>query len=228
MKERVPMYNILIVEDNEDLLKLFCLTLKQSGYNVFSATDGKEALSLFSKVVIDCVVADIMMPNMDGYELTEELRYLNPDLPVMLVTALDDYDSIKKGFASGIDDYMIKPINVKEMALRVQALLRRAKIKADKSITVGNTVMDYETMTVTHSGKPIELTLKEFHLLFKLLYNVGKIFTRQQLMDDIWGLSESDDHTINTHINRLREKFKDVPDFEIVTIRGLGYKAVKL
>lgn len=169
-----------------------------------------------------------MMPKMSGYELTKELRSLGNSIPILMVTAKDDYDSLQKGFSFGADDYMIKPVNVNELLLRIQALLRRARINSEKKIVIGSTIIDYESMTVKYNDDDIVLPLKEFNLLFKLLSFPGKIFTRQQLMDEIWGMdSETDDRTINTHINRLRERFSNNQDFEIVTIRGLGYKAVK-
>ena len=202
--------------------------LNNAGYRAFGATDGLDALNLMDNTHIDLIVADIMMPKMSGYELTKELRSLGNSIPILMVTAKDDYDSLQKGFSFGADDYMIKPVNVNELLLRIQALLRRARINSEKKIVIGSTIIDYESMTVKYNDDDIVLPLKEFNLLFKLLSFPGKIFTRQQLMDEIWGMdSETDDRTINTHINRLRERFSNNQDFEIVTIRGLGYKAVK-
>lgn len=222
------MANILIVEDNKDMRELICIALEQHDFSVYNATDGEKALDILENTTIDLIIADIMMPNMNGYELTDLLRQSNDFTPILMITARDDYDSMQTGFLRGVDDYMVKPININELLLRVRALLRRAKINNEKKITVGNTIIDQETMTIVANGENIELPLKEFQLLFKLLSYPNKIFTRQQIMDDIWGLdSESDERTINTHINRLRERFDGNPDFEIVTIRGLGYKAVK-
>lgn len=222
------MFNILVVEDNLDLRELFVTTINNAGYRAFGATDGLDALNLMDNTHIDLIVADIMMPKMSGYELTKELRSLGNSIPILMVTAKDDYDSLQKGFSFGADDYMIKPVNVNELLLRIQALLRRARINSEKKIVIGSTIIDYESMTVKYNDDEIVLPLKEFNLLFKLLSFPGKIFTRQQLMDEIWGMdSETDDRTINTHINRLRERFSNNQDFEIVTIRGLGYKAVK-
>ena len=165
---------------------------------------------------------------MDGYELTKSVREAKMDLPILMVTAKDQFDDMQKGFRAGTDDYMIKPINVKELVLRVEALLRRAKIQSEKKITVGDTVLDYDALTVTIHGEETILPQKEFYLLYKLLSYPNKIFTRPQLMDEIWGMfSETDERTVNTHINRLRDRFSDCTDFEIVTVRGLGYKAVK-
>ena len=222
------MINILVVEDNTDLLEMFCETLNVNGFNTYGVKDGIEALDVLYEQSIDLVVADIMMPNLDGYGLVKEIRSSKNNVPILMVTAKSEYDSMQKAFNFGADDYMIKPINVKELVLRVNALLRRAKINAEKKIIIGTTSLDYETMTVLSNGEEFILPLKEFNLLFKLLSYVGKIFTRHQLMDEIWGMdTDTDDRTVNTHINRLRDKFKNSPDFEIVTIRGLGYKAVK-
>ena len=207
---------------------LFCTVLSDSGYHAIPTLDGMDALDIMDKEYIDLIVADIMMPNMDGYELTRSLRAANYDLPILMVTAKDQFEDIQRGFRSGTDDYMVKPINVKELVLRVEALLRRAKISSEKKIVVGSTVLNYDALTVTFHGQETTLPQKEFYLLYKLLSYPNKIFTRQQLMDEIWGMfSETDEHTVNTHINRLRERFRDCEDFQIVTVRGLGYKAVK-
>lgn len=222
------MFHILVVEDNADMRELFCTVLSDSGYQCFPAADGMEALEIIDKEYIDLIVADIMMPNMNGYELTKAIRAAKMELPILMVTAKDQFDDMQKGFRAGTDDYMIKPINVNELVLRVEALLRRAKIQSDKKITVGSTVLDYDALTVTIHGEETILPQKEFYLLYKLLSYPNKIFTRPQLMDEIWGMfSETDERTVNTHINRLRERFSDCTDFEIVTVRGLGYKAVK-
>lgn len=222
------MINILVIEDNSDLREMLCSTLNHNGYQSYGAVDGFEAFDVIEKNVIDLIICDIMMPKMDGYEFTRTIRGIRNNTPILMVTAKDDYESMQKGFNLGVDDYMIKPINIKEMLLRIAALLRRAKINAERKIVIGNTILDNESMTISVKDETIFLPLKEFNLLFKLLSYPNKIFTRQQIMDEIWGLeSETDDRTINTHINRLREKFIDNEDFEIITIRGLGYKAVK-
>ncbi len=222
------MFNILVVEDNDDMRELFCTVLESSGYNCIPASDGLEALDVLDKTYIDLIVADIMMPRMNGYELTVALRDAGYTVPILMVTAKDQFDDMRQGFRAGADDYMIKPINVRELVLRVEALLRRAKISSEKMITVGDTVLNYDALTVTLNGEESILPQKEFYLLYKLLSYPNKIFTRQQLMDAIWGMSsEKDERTINTHINRLRERFASCDDFEIVTVRGLGYKAVK-
>ena len=222
------MFHILVVEDNADMRELFCTVLSDSGYQCFAAANGLEALDIMDKEYIDLIIADIMMPGMDGYELTKAVREAKMELPILMVTAKDQFEDMQKGFRVGTDDYMIKPINVKELVLRVEALLRRAKIQSEKKIVIGDTVLDYDALTVTLHGEETILPQKEFYLLYKLLSYPGKIFTRPQLMDEIWGMfSETDERTVNTHINRLRDKFADCKDFEIVTVRGLGYKAVK-
>lgn len=222
------MFNILIVEDNADMRELFCTVLSDSGYHCIPAIDGLDALEIMDKEYIDLIVADIMMPGMDGYELTKTLRDAKWDMPILMVTAKDQFEDMQRGFRAGTDDYMVKPINVKELVLRVEALLRRAKISNEKKIVVGSTVLNYDALTVTIHGKETILPQKEFYLLYKLLSYPNKIFTRPQLMDEIWGMfSETDERTVNTHINRLRDRFSDCADFEIVTVRGLGYKAVK-
>ncbi len=222
------MVNILVVEDNVDIREMFCQALNDNGYQCYGAADGVKALAWLEKITVDLIIADIMMPNMDGYELTRLLRETNHDMPILMITARDDYAAMQKGFGAGADDYMVKPVNINEMLLRVNALLRRAKIHSERKITIGATTLDQEAMSVRCNGEETVLPLKEFNLLFKLLSYPNKIFTRQQIMDEIWGMeSETDDRTINTHINRLRERFAENEDFEIVTIRGLGYKAVK-
>ena len=222
------MFNILVVEDNADMRELFCTVLTDGGYRAVPAVDGVDALNIMEREYIDLIVADVMMPNMDGYELTRELREAKYDLPILMVTAKNQFEDMKTGFRVGTDDYMVKPVNVNELLLRVKALLRRARIFSEKKIVVGGTVLDYDALTVTRNGEESILPQKEFYLLYKLLSYPNKIFTRQQLMDEIWGMfSETDERTVNTHINRLRERFPDCTDFEIVTVRGLGYKAVK-
>lgn len=222
------MFCVLAVEDNVDMLELFSTVLTEGGYRVLCATDGEEALEIMDKEYVDLIVADVMMPNVDGYELTRAVRGTNREIPILMVTAKDQFEDMQRGFRAGADDYMVKPINVKELLLRVEALLRRAKISSEKKIVVGSTVLDYDALTVTVGGCEQILPQKEFYLLYKLLSYPNKIFTRPQLMDEIWGMfSETDERTVNTHINRLRDRFEDCHDFEIVTVRGLGYKAVK-
>ncbi len=222
------MFRILVVEDDKNLQKLMEAVLKQNGYQVLCAANGEEALELLDQHHIDLMISDIMMPEMDGYELTDSLRKADYQLPILMVTAKESMEDKKKGFMSGTDDYMVKPIDMDEMLLRVAALLRRARIMNEHRITVAKTVLDYDTLTVTRNGQQVTLPNKEFSLLFKLLSYPRQIFTRQQLMDEIWGLeAESDERTVDVHIKRLRERFSEWTDFEIVTVRGLGYKAEK-
>ncbi len=222
------MFTILVVEDNPDMQELFCTVVSDHGYRALAAADGVDALQLLEQEYIDLIVADIMMPHMDGYELTRTLREAHYDIPILIVTAKDQFADMQKAFRAGSDDYMVKPINVNELLLRIEALLRRAKIFSEKKIVLGQTTLEYDSLTVTHNGVAETLPQKEFYLLYKLLSYPNKIFTRQQLMDEIWGMfSKTDERTVNTHINRLRDRFSDCSDFEIVTVRGLGYKAVK-
>lgn len=221
------MTNILLVDDNEKIRKLIEIYLKKEGFQVFHGNNGEEALDIIDNVKIDLIIADIMMPKMNGYELVKELRDANYTLPILMVTAKDTYPDKKMGFELGADDYMTKPIDMDELVLRVNALLRRSKISIDKYISIGNMVLDYESLEVRTDVDTIFLPKKEFYLLYKLLSYPKKIFTRQELMDDIWGFeSEADERTVDVHIKRLREKFKDIEEFEIITIRGLGYKGV--
>ena len=220
------MFSILVVEDDEILNKMICVKLKQEAYRVFAAYDGEEALELLDREHVDLIICDVMMPRMDGYQLTKELRSVAYTLPILMITAKNQMEDMEKGFQAGTDDYMIKPIHMKEMVLRVKALLRRAQIANEKKLMIGNSVLDYDALTVTIKEEVFDLPPKEFYLLFKLLSNPGKIFTRQELMDEIWGMdSEADDRTVDSHIKKLRRKFEVCPDFELVTIRGLGYKA---
>jgi len=221
------MLNILIAEDNADLNNLISSELKRQNFNVFSASNGDEAITLYEKNHIDLLVTDIMMPNTDGFALIEYIRKIDTAMPILIMSAKSTQADKYKGFTLGTDDYMTKPIDIDELILRINALLRRAKISSEQKLTVGNAVLDYETYTVTMDGKSMTLPQKEFQILFKLLSYPDKIFTRAQLMDEFWGLySDSDEMTVYTHVHRLREKFSDCPYFEIVTLRNLGYKAV--
>ena len=222
------MINILLVEDDEKLNKLFYTVLSKQGFNIYSAKDGIEAFDVMENNHVDLIISDIMMPNMDGYEFTESIRKFDVEIPILMITAKDDFNSKQKSFLIGIDDYMVKPIDVNEMILRVNALLRRSKIVHDKKQVVGDTVLEYDSLSVTSNDKTIVLPQKEFYLLYKLLSYPNKVFTRNQLMDEIWGVdSPSDLQTIDVHINRLRRHFENNPDFKIVTVRGLGYKVIK-
>ncbi len=220
------MFSILVVEDDEILNKMICAKLQQESYRVFASFDGEQALALLDQEHIDLIISDIMMPNMDGYQLTKELREAAYTIPILMITAKNQFEDMEKGFRAGTDDYMIKPISMRELVLRVKALLRRSQIENEKKLVVGNTFLDFNALTVKVNEEIFEMPPKEFYLLFKLLSNPNKIFTRQELMDEIWGMeTDVDDRTIDSHIKKLRRKFEHCTDFEIITIRGLGYKS---
>ena len=222
------MFNILVLDDEKNIRFAMKEILENEKYNVITASDGVEAFEKFATAHIDLVIVDIMMPNMDGYEFTKELRALNEELPVLMISAKQLPDDRKKGFVVGIDDFMTKPVDAEELLLHVKALLRRSKIINERKITIGEVELDYDSYTVKGHGREIELPQKEFLLLYKLLSFPGKIFTRIQLMDEIWGMDcETGSETLTVHIGRLRKHFEDFDEFEIQSIRGLGYKAVK-
>ncbi|XOQ15260.1 MAG: Stage 0 sporulation A-like protein [Shouchella clausii] len=222
------MFDILVVEDDVNTQKLMCAVLRRGGYNAYTADNGLDALNRIETRHFDCIVLDLMMPGMDGYQLCEELRGTGDPIPILMVTAAHKAEDKHRGFLAGTDDYMTKPFDEREMLFRIKALLRRAQIASSHKIVIGDTTLDYNALTVMSGNKQISLPQKEFYLLFKLMSYPDKIFTRLQLIEDIWGFeSATDDHTLNVHINRLRDKFRDNPDFEIVTVRGLGYKGVK-
>ena len=222
------MFKILIAEDDRELRQLFTHVLLKNGYSVMGVGNGKEAFEALSGEYFDLVISDIMMPVMDGYELVRALRKGGSNIPVMMITAKDAFDDMRLGFLSGGDDYMVKPINVNEMVLRVSALLRRSQMISERRQTIGSTVLECDSLTVFSGGESIVLPQKEFMLLYKMASYPNRIFTRQQLMDDIWGYgSGSDTHTVEVHVGRLREKIRSNPDLEIVTIRGIGYKVVR-
>ncbi len=222
------MFQILVVDDDKNTRMLFKAVLEAANYSVLTAQDGVEALAIMDDHHVDLVVLDVMMPNMDGYAFTRTLRESNDNLPILMVSAKQLPEDKKRGFLVGTDDYMTKPIDEEEMLLRIKALLRRARIASERRIVVGDVVLDYDSLTVTRKGQTHELPQKEFLLLYKLLSYPGKIFTRIQLMDEIWGAdSETGWETVTVHIGRLRKRFEGWPEFEIVSVRGLGYKAVK-
>jgi len=222
------MFKILIAEDDNELCQLFKKVLNKLGYQVLCAADGKEGLDLVEKEYIDLIITDIMMPVMDGYTFISQLRQAGIQTPVLMITAKSNFDDMRQGFLSGSDDYMVKPVNVNEMVLRVGALLRRAQILNEHKIVIGKTELDYDTVTVKSGDEVQELPKKEFQLLYKLAASPGRTYTKQQIMDDIWGYgSEADPHTVEVHIGRLREHLKNNQDIEIVTMRGIGYKVVK-
>lgn len=222
------MFKIFVVDDNTNTRKLTSAILRQNGYEPIEAVDGADALRKMDTNHVDLIILDLMMPHMDGYEFTRILRESGNAVPILMVTAKDSIQDKRMGFRMGTDDYMVKPVDEEELILRIAALLRRAKIVNERRIVLGSTVLDYDAFTVKVGGITQILPQKEFLLLYFLLSYQNKIFTRRQLMDEIWDMeSESDERTVDVHINRLRDKFRDNPDFQIVTVRGLGYEAVR-
>lgn len=220
------MLKILVAEDEFYIRDLICKNLQNSGYSPVCAKDGKEAMTLFEHTHIDLVITDVMMPHTDGITLSKKIRQINKNMPIIILTALDSYSDKERGFNSGVDDYMVKPVDMQEMLLRVKALLRRYQVVSENKLRHKSVELDFQTKSCHLDGSAIELTIKEFQLLFKLLTTPNQIFTREQLMNEIWGFdSESYERTVDTHIKRLREKVK-TEDFDIVTVRGLGYKVV--
>ena len=222
------MFHVLVVDDDKNTRLLFRAVLENAGYTVSTAVNGEDALKVMDQVHIDLVVLDVMMPKMDGYELTKLLRESNQNLPILMVSAKQLPIDKHKGFEVGTDDYITKPVDDEEMILRIKALLRRAKIANERRIEIGQVILDYDSFTVTRENEIFELPQKEFLLLYKLLSYPGKIFTRIQLMDEIWGAdSDTGWETVTVHIGRLRKRFEGWSEFEIESVRGLGYKALK-
>lgn len=221
------MFKILVVEDDKNLRKLIVTCLEKASYTVFETHNGEEALDLMDKEYVDLIVTDIMMPEMDGYELIKSLREANYNTPILIITAKEDIEDKRQGFNLGADDYMVKPINIDELILRVKSLLRRSNQANERKIKIGEVELDYDKLEVKKQEKVYQLTQKEFYLLYKLLSTPDTIYKRQDLIEEIWGLeNNSDFRTVDVHIKRLREKLDDIKEFEIVTIRGIGYKAI--
>ena len=221
------MFQLLVVEDDKNAARLMRAVLKREGYEVYCAENGAEALDITDKQHIDLIILDVMMPVMDGYEFTERVRSVGDNTPILMVTAKDLPEEKCKGFRVGTDDYMVKPVNEEELVLRIKALLRRAQIASEHKLHIGKVTLDYDALTVSRDGVSQTIPQKEFQLLYKLLSYPDKIFTRLQLMDEIWGMeSTTVDTTVNVHITRLRRRFEAWPEFEIVAVRGIGYKAV--
>ena len=221
------MFTILVAEDDRAINTMIRTQLKQESFTVYSVTNGEEALSIMEEYRIDLLISDIMMPDMDGYQLVKALRETNQTLPILMVTAKSQLEALEAAFKLGVDDYMVKPLRLEELVLRVQALLRRSKLEVEKVLTFPHTRLDYDALTLTdlRTSHLIQMPPKEFYLLYKLLSNPEKIFTRLDLLDDIWGMEEDfDERLVDACIKRIRQKFGDNPDFDIVTIRGLGYK----
>ena len=222
------MFNILVVDDYTHIRRLYEYTLEKNGYVPFTAANGKEALKLMESTHIDLIVLDVMMPEMDGYDFLKTIRDSGSEIPVLIITAKDSAEDLRKAFMLGTDDFMVKPVDEIEMLLRIKALLRRAKIGEEQRLTVGGTELLYDSFTVKRNGEEITLPKKEFQILFKLLSFPNKTFTRSALMEEFWSMdSESEARTVDVHINRLRDRLCGCDDFEIVTVRGLGYKAVR-
>ena len=221
------MFNILVAEDDASACRLMCEVLRQAGYQPFPAGDGAQALALMEHRHIDLAVVDLMMPQMDGLTFTRTVREGGSSLPILMVTARVAQADKREGFRAGTDDYMVKPVDEEEMLWRIEALLRRSRSAAEQRLTVGGTVLDYRAMSATCGGKPVPLSAKEFQLLYKLLSYPETLLTKRQLIDELWDLdSDVDEHTVEVHISRLREKFRGCPDFHIRTIRGFGYMAL--
>ena len=221
------MFKILVVEDDKNLRKLIVTCLEKANYTVFDTKNGEEALELMDRQYVDLIVTDIMMPEMNGYELIKELRDANYNTPILIITAKEDIEDKRGGFSLGADDYMVKPINIDELIMRVKSLLKRSNQANEKKIKIGDVELDYDKLEIRKKDKVYQLTQKEFYLLYKMLSTPDTIFKRQDLIEEIWGLeNESDFRTVDVHIKRLREKLEDINEFEIVTIRGIGYKAI--
>ncbi len=222
------MFHVLVADDDKNTRRLLQAVLEQNGYTVTTAVNGEDAMEKLGQHPIDLVVLDIMMPGMDGYTFTKELREGRNELPILMISAKQLPEDRHQGFLVGTDDYMTKPLDLEEMLLRIKALLRRAKIVSERRLSIGEAELDYDSMTVSRPGETVTLPQKEFQLLYKLLSYPGKIFTRIQLMDEIWGYdSETGWETVTVHIGRLRKRFENWQDFEIQSVRGLGYRAVK-
>lgn len=222
------MVKILVIDDDKNIRKLLTVVLQNEGFAVLSAPNGQTALEIMDREIIDLVIVDVMMPELDGYEFTKSVRAVNDKLPIIMVSAKQLSEDRKKGFLAGIDDFIVKPLDTEELVLHVRALLRRAKINSEGKIIIGQVVVDSESLTVTRGDETQVLPQKEFLLLFKLLSYPDKIFTRIQLMDEIWGMdSDTGWETITVHVARLRKRFENYEEFEIISVRGLGYKAVK-
>ncbi len=222
------MFHILVIDDDRNTRKLMQAVLAADGYSVLTAENGEDALQVMEREHVDLAVLDLMMPKMDGYAFTRALRETHNALPILMVSAKQASASRKDGFIAGIDDYMTKPVDEEEMLLRIKALLRRARIVSQRRLEIGEVSLDFDSRTVTRAGETVTLPHKEFLLLYQLLSYPGRVFTRIQIMDEIWGIqSETGWETITVHINRLRRRFAEYPEFEIVSVRGLGYKAVK-
>lgn len=221
------MFKILVVEDDKDLNQTVCAYLNKNGYEAMGCLSANDAYNEMYGNLFDMIISDIMMPQIDGYEFAKTVREMNQDIPILFMTAREDFESKRKGFGVGVDDYMVKPIDLDELALRIEALLRRAKIATNRKLSIGNLVLDVEEHSAYVGEEEIPLTVREFNILYKLLSYPKKTFTRSQLMDEFWDVeSASGPRVVDVYMTKLRDKFKECNDFEIVTVHGLGYKAV--
>lgn len=221
------MFKVLVVEDDKDLNQTVCAYLNRKGYEAIGCLSANDAYNELHEQIIDMIISDIMMPKIDGYEFAQTVREMNQDIPILFMTARDDFESKRRGFGVGVDDYMVKPIDLNELLLRVEALLRRAGIATNRKLSIGSTVLDIEEHSAYVRDEEIPLTVREFNILYKLLSYPKKTFTRSQLMDEFWDIeSASGPRVVDVYMTKIREKFKDCSDFEIVTVHGLGYKAV--
>lgn len=222
------MFKLLVVEDDLELNKTVCAYLNQNGYETVGCLNANEAYdAMYGGTLFDLIISDIMMPDVDGFEFAKTVRTLNQEIPILFMTARDDFDAKRRGFQAGIDDYMVKPVDLDELLLRIEALMRRAKIATSKQLTVGGLTLDAEEHTAYLDGEEISLTVREFNLIYKLLSYPKKTFTRSQLMDEFWdSATSSGPRTVDVYMTKLRDKFSACHDFEIVTVHGLGYKAV--
>lgn len=221
------MFQILVVEDDKDLNRTVCSYLNQNGFEAKGALEPEEAYDMMYETVFDLIISDIMMPGTDGFEFAENVRDMNKEIPIIFMTAREDFESKRKGFRAGIDDYMIKPIDLEELLLRVEALLRRAKINTNKKLEIGKLVLDAEEHSAYLDGDEINLTVREFDILYKLLSYPKKTFTRTKLMEEFWDAeSASGPRTVDVYMTKIRDKMSECTDFEIVTVHGLGYKAI--
>lgn len=228
MKRGETLFNILVADDQPNIRRLYQYTLEKNGYRVFTVENGEDALAVLEKEHIDVVILDVMMPKMDGFSCLKLIRDAGMTMPVLMITAKDGAEDKRRSFLLGTDDYMVKPVDEIEMLLRIKALLRRSRIAEEQRLVIGGTELVYDSFSVIKNGEAMVLPRKEFQILFKLLSFPGKTFTRQSIMNEFWAMdSDSEARTVDVHINRLRERLGDNDDFEIVTVRGLGYKAVK-
>lgn len=221
------MFKVLVVEDDKDLNQTVCAYLNRNGYEAIGCLSANDAYNEMYGNMFDVIISDIMMPQIDGYEFAKTVREMNADIPILFMTAREDFESKRKGFGVGVDDYMVKPVDLDELSLRIEALMRRAKIATNRKLTIGSTVLDAEEHSAYIGEEEVQLTVREFNILYKLLSYPKKTFTRSQLMDEFWDVeSASGPRVVDVYMTKLRDKFKECDDFELVTVHGLGYKAV--